>query len=58
MKDEEIIVTKDGFKKLNEELRNLIDVVLPEIIEQLKEARYQIIGFTESDPENYKISNK
>ena len=58
MKDEEIIVTKDGFKKLNEELRNLIDVVLPEIIEKLKEARYQIIGFTESDPENYKISNK
>ena len=41
MKDEEIIVTKDGFKKLNEELRNLIDVVLPEVIEQLKEARAQ-----------------
>ena len=41
MKDEEIIVTKDGFKKLNEELRNLIDVVLPEVIEQLKDARAQ-----------------
>lgn len=41
MKDEEIIVTKEGFKKLNEELRNLIDVVLPEVIEQLKEARAQ-----------------
>ena len=58
MKDEEIIVTKEGFRKLNEELRNLIDVVLPEVIEQLKEARYQIIGFTESDPEIFKISNK
>lgn len=124
MKDEEIIVTKDGFKKLNEELRNLIDVVLPEVIEQLKdaraqgdlsenadydaarnrqaeinerinqlqhqienakvidevsgksnvvrigcyvtirdlsdnsEARYQIVGSTESDPENFKISNE
>ena len=41
MKDEEIIVTKDVFKKLNEELRNLIDVVLPEVIEQLKDARAQ-----------------
>lgn len=41
MKDEEIIVTKEGFKKLNDELRNLIDVVLPEVIEQLKEARAQ-----------------
>ena len=41
MKDEEIIVTKEGFKKLNEELRNLIDVVLPEVIEQLKDARAQ-----------------
>ena len=41
MKDEEIIVTKEGFRKLNEELRNLIDVVLPEVIEQLKEARAQ-----------------
>ena len=124
MKDEEIIVTKDGFKKLNEELRNLIDVVLPEVIEHLKdaraqgdlsenadydaarnrqaeinerinqlqhqienakvidevsgksnvvrigcyvtirdlsdnsEARYQIVGSTESDPENFKISNE
>ncbi len=41
MKDEEIIVTKEGYKKLNEELRNLIDNVLPEVIEQLKEARAQ-----------------
>ncbi len=41
MKDEEIIVTKEGLKKLNDELRNLIDVVLPEVIEQLKEARAQ-----------------
>ena len=41
MKDEEIIVTKEGLKKLNEELRNLIDVVQPEIIEQLKDARAQ-----------------
>lgn len=41
MRNEEIIVTKEGFKKLNEELRNLIDVVLPEVIEQLKEARAQ-----------------
>ena len=41
MRNEEIIVTKEGFKKLNEELRNLIDVVLPEVIELLKEARAQ-----------------
>ena len=41
MRNEEIIVTKEGFKKLNEELRNLIDVVLPEVIEQLKETRAQ-----------------
>ena len=41
MKDEEIIVTKEGLKKLNDELRYLIDVVLPEVIEQLKEARAQ-----------------
>ena len=41
MKDEEIIVTKEGYRKLNEELRTLIDTVLPEVIEQLKEARAQ-----------------
>ncbi len=41
MKDEEIIVTKEGYRKLNEELRTLIDNVLPEVIEQLKEARAQ-----------------
>lgn len=41
MREEKIIVTKEGYKKLNEELRNLIDVVLPEVIEQLKEARAQ-----------------
>lgn len=41
MREEEIIVTKEGYKKLNERLRNLIDVVLPEVIEQLKEARAQ-----------------
>ena len=41
MRNEEIIVTKEGLKKLNEELRKLIDVVLPEVIEQLKEARAQ-----------------
>lgn len=41
MKDEEIIVTKEGFQKLNDRLRYLIDVVLPEVIEELKEARAQ-----------------
>ena len=41
MRNEEIIVTKEGYRKLNEELRNLIDSVLPEVIEQLKEARAQ-----------------
>lgn len=41
MKDEEIIVTKEGYRKLKEELRTLIDTVLPEVIEQLKEARAQ-----------------
>jgi transcription elongation factor GreA len=41
MRNEEIIVTKEGYRKLNEELRNLIDNVLPEVIEQLKEARAQ-----------------
>lgn len=41
MRYEEIIVTKEGFKKLNDELRNLIDNVKPEVIEQLKEARAQ-----------------
>ena len=39
MRNEEIFVTKEGYRKLNEELRNLIDNVLPEVIEQLKEAR-------------------
>ena len=41
MRNEEIIVTKEGYRKLNEELRNLIDSVLPEVIEQLIEARAQ-----------------
>lgn len=41
MRYEEIIVTKEGLKKLNDELRNLIDNVKPEVIEQLKEARAQ-----------------
>ena len=41
MKEEEIIVTKEGYKKLQEKLRNLIDVVEPEIIRELQEARAQ-----------------
>ena len=124
MEKEKIIVTKEGFEKLKAELRNLIDVIRPEVIQELKEARaqgdlsenadydaararqaevearinqlteqidnaeiidadskisdvvkvglfvvlydsflqeevkYQIVGSTESDPENNKISNK
>ena len=41
MHNEEIIVTREGYEKLKEELRKLIDVVRPEVIEQLKEARAQ-----------------
>ena len=41
MKEEEIIVTKEGYKKLQEKLRYLIDVKEPEIIKELQEARAQ-----------------
>ena len=41
MEKEKIIVTKEGFEKLKAELRNLIDVIRPEVIQELKEARAQ-----------------
>ena len=37
MEKEKIIVTKEGFEKLKAELRNLIDVIRPEVIQELKE---------------------
>ncbi|WP_425380602.1 transcription elongation factor GreA [Spiroplasma endosymbiont of Stenodema calcarata] len=39
--NEEILLTKEGIKDLQEELDNLINVVRPEVIEELKEARAQ-----------------
>lgn len=41
MENEKVILTKAGEKKLLDELRNLIDVVRPEVIEELKAARAQ-----------------
>ena len=40
MKNESII-TKDGLKELNNELKNLIDVERPKVIQEIKEAREQ-----------------
>lgn len=37
--EEKIQLTREGYDKLNAELRNLIDVVRPEVIEQLAYAR-------------------
>ncbi|NCA96719.1 MAG: transcription elongation factor GreA [Bacteroidia bacterium] len=41
MVDNKLILTKDGVKKLKDELRHLIDVERPEVIEQLTFARSQ-----------------
>ncbi|NCA96153.1 MAG: transcription elongation factor GreA [Methanomicrobia archaeon] len=41
MVDNKVILTKDGVKKLKDELRHLIDVERPEVIEQLTFARSQ-----------------
>lgn len=41
MEKEKITLTKSGFEKLELELRNLIDVTRPEVIEELKNARAQ-----------------
>lgn len=38
---EKIYVTKEGFDKLNARLRELLDVIQPKVIEELKEARAQ-----------------
>jgi transcription elongation factor GreA len=38
---EKIYVTKEGLESLKNELRNLIDVVKPQVIQELKEARAQ-----------------
>jgi transcription elongation factor GreA len=37
--NEKTVLTKEGYDKLNAELRNLIDVIRPEVIEQLAFAR-------------------
>ncbi len=37
--EEKIQLTREGYDKLNAELRNLIDVIRPEVIEQLAYAR-------------------
>lgn len=39
--NEEILLTKEGIKDLQEELDHLINIVRPEVIEELKEARAQ-----------------
>ncbi|UNF61971.1 GreA/GreB family elongation factor [Spiroplasma poulsonii] len=53
--NEEILLTKEGIKDLQEELDNLINVIRPEVIEELKEARaiYQKTdyGITKSSAE-------
>lgn len=41
MEQEKIILTKSGKAKLEKELRELIDVIRPEVIEELKAARAQ-----------------
>lgn len=41
MEKEKITLTKSGREKLEVELRNLIDIVRPEVIEELKNARAQ-----------------
>ncbi|MFA5481647.1 MAG: transcription elongation factor GreA [Bacilli bacterium] len=41
MVDNKLILTKDGVRKLEQELRHLIDVERPEVIEQLTFARSQ-----------------
>lgn len=41
MAEEKMHLTKDGMKKLNDELRNLIDVVKPDVLEMLAFARAQ-----------------
>jgi transcription elongation factor GreA len=39
VENEKTVLTKEGYDKLNSELRNLIDVIRPEVIEQLAFAR-------------------
>jgi hypothetical protein len=39
MEIEKVVLTREGAEKLNAELRHLIDVVRPEVIEQLSFAR-------------------
>lgn len=39
MENEKVQLTRDGYDKLKAELRNLIDVIRPEVIEQLAYAR-------------------
>nr|WP_236608055.1 transcription elongation factor GreA [Spiroplasma syrphidicola] len=41
MPNEEILLTKEGIKDLQAELDNLINIVRPQVIEELKEARAQ-----------------
>ncbi|MFZ9139825.1 MAG: transcription elongation factor GreA, partial [Bacilli bacterium] len=39
MENEKVQLTREGYDKLKAELRNLIDVIRPEVIEQLAYAR-------------------
>lgn len=39
--NEKILLTKEGIKDLQEELDNLINIIRPAVIEELKEARAQ-----------------
>lgn len=41
MAEEKMILTQEGYKKLQEEYRNLIDVERPDVIQAIKEARAQ-----------------
>ena len=41
MAEDKMILTQEGYKKLQEEYRNLIDVERPDVIQAIKEARAQ-----------------
>ena len=41
MEETKIALTKSGYEKTEKELRELIDVVRPQVIEELKAARAQ-----------------
>ncbi len=41
MNENKVLLTKEGEKKLQDELSNLINIIRPEVIKELKEARSQ-----------------